>query len=450
MRLGSSSLMLRSLLTTALFALIGVLLTAAAASSLVSRFWAVTAVRDPPREVMRAARACHQGLVGGGSLTIGPRHFAFYNPASFTPIDPAQPGLPDELVHALRTVPGLYIHTGLPIGDGTIAASVKRGGSRCGVLVVRIAESPLHRRQVQMIILGTAGVVALLAGLGAYLLAARPLLRRVAAASATASKVGAADFALPAQRGWEDLALIFNALAGADRRIKANEALLHARAAEIESLLGSVAHDLKTPLAVIQVNLQRAASAASPEEQRASHSKALAEVQYAATLLENLETGVQLRAGVAAPAGAQCDLADIVSQTVTRFEVLGAHVGVEVAGAWPDAELTVQADATLCMRVLANLVHNALRHSRGRHVAIMLSVAGTEFVVVVRDDGVGFSDAQLAHHSAVASAAALKAGARRGLGIVRALCAQQGFAVVFANAAEGGACVTISGPIHSA
>lgn len=62
MRLGSSSLMLRSLLTTALFALIGVLLTAAAASSLVSRFWAVTAVRDPPREVMRAARACHQGL----------------------------------------------------------------------------------------------------------------------------------------------------------------------------------------------------------------------------------------------------------------------------------------------------------------------------------------------------------------------------------------------------
>lgn len=437
------SLLLRALSTTTLFAMAGVLMTACVASALLSRFWAVTALRDPPDIVMRAARACHTGAPPQHPVQAGQRSISFYHPVTFAPVTPGDPELPQTVKTALQKSPRMYVKTGLPFGDNTLAAGIKRLSSPCGLLVVRVAESPLHREQVQAIIFAAAALISALSGLGSYFLTARPLLRRVAEASAAATKVGDADFASPDQRGWQDLGLIHRALADADRRIKDNTTLLRARAEEIESLLSSIAHDLKTPLTVIQLHLQRATREQDAAECRQSLSKALVETQYAAALLENLETGAQLRAGMANETAATTDLCEIVVQTVTRFEVLGAHLGIEVAGAWPDGPVPVRADPVLCTRILANLVHNALRHSGGRHVAVVLSEVSDGVSLEIHDDGVGFSPDQLTKLRECVDSDQSATHARRGLAIVRALCVTQGFTLAFTNAEDGGAVVSL-------
>lgn len=451
---GLNHLVVRMLALTVLVSLAAVIATIALSSLFLTRFWAMSGVSQPPPAVFRAARACEADPGPAESIDRPPRRFDFYNPETLEPVsaDPAplSPGLRARLLGGARRA----VEIGLPLGEGTQAAAVLQPGRRCGLLVITITEAPLSRPNILRFVLAIVGGATAVSLAIAYLFAAAPLLRRVRASSLSARQVGTADFRTSDAAGWDDLGDVNAALALADRRIKDNEALLRRRADTIEALLTSIAHDLKTPLAALHLNLQRAARTEDREELQATLKRALADVHYAAALFDNLEMAAQLDTDLIGAARELVDLRGLVEQTLVRFSILGAHRGVEVDGAWPDGPVLATIEPTLCTRILSNLIHNAIRHGEeGGHVAVTLAASGGRFTITVADDGPGLPDAVLQRLAAPSAPGLIARSADRaglGLGIVQALARTLDFELSFERPPEGGARITISGRAWSA
>lgn len=443
---GAFSLVTRSLLTTTLFAILGALAMAAVSSAMLARFWAVTAADDPPERVLQTLRQCHRWETPAGPLILGTRHYSLYDPATLEPKHAGAQAVPDTVARRLRAGEPRVIRTGWPVGAGTQVHAVLRPDSPCGLLAVTIPSPPLLRPQVMGMVVWMLLATGAIALGGAYFFTARPLLRRVREAAQSAENVGTPSFRVPRGGDWASMGLIHRSLARANDRIRHDAALLDARADAIEALLAGMAHDLRTPLAIIQLSVQRALK----DGDASGLSRVLGEVQHATAMLENIGTDAQLQSATLSATASPFDLARTVEEAQARFRVLGEHTGVVVEAAWPDRAVPVMADPVLCGRVLANLVHNSIRHG-SRNVAIDLSRDGGTFTLSISDDGPGLPGPVLAWLSQPATDGQGAGQAGRGLKIVRALCERLGFELRAATAGPegGGTCITLRGPVLS-
>lgn len=371
------------------------------------------------------AHRCDEGLLPTASLRVGQRTIDFYARTSLVPARREAPPFPVSLAGDARGPADFGIRLGGVFGGSTVGYHRFADAQRCGVAVIRLIRSPIARSEVQALGTITAILAGISATLGSYLIVARPMLRRVAATASAAGRVGSARFKTVNEDDWSDLASIDQSLSKAHERIIANERQLASRATEIEQLLNAIAHDLKTPMAIIQLILQQMPhnAEATPEIGRA-----LAEVQHANALLENLELGAQMREGDLAVALNPVDLTAIVADSAGRFALLGESLGMIVNASWPDMSLWAQGDAVLLNRIISNLVHNALRHSGGRHVALWIVGDAGQAHLRIIDDGVGLPSAA---QRTLLTAASGDFGDQfvtithqgRGLQIVRQLCA---------------------------
>ena len=176
--------------------------------------------------------------------------------------------------------------------------------------------------------------------------------------------------------------------------------------------VAALAHDLKTPLTVIRANAEYVADEA--RELGADDTGALADIaaaaQDAADGCKQVDRYVQLlieasRGG--APEGAKRQvtvavLAESITQAAAPLaRAAGISLAVEQDRALADARAIVDAEAI--ERAVVNLASNAIDHARKR-VRVMFnletngpdSTPGT-FVIMVDDDGPGFSPAALEH-----------------------------------------------------
>ena len=176
--------------------------------------------------------------------------------------------------------------------------------------------------------------------------------------------------------------------------------------------VAALAHDLKTPLTVIRANAEYVADEA--RELGADDTGALADIaaaaQDAADGCKQVDRYVQLlieasRGG--APEGAKRQvtvavLAESIMQAAAPLtRAAGILLDVEQDGALADARAIVDAEAV--ERVVTNLASNAIDHARKRvRVMFNLETNGPDstpdtFVIMVDDDGPGFSPAALEH-----------------------------------------------------
>jgi two-component system, OmpR family, sensor kinase len=153
--------------------------------------------------------------------------------------------------------------------------------------------------------------------------------------------------------------------------------------------LADAAHELRTPLAVIQAS---AGHALSRERETVDYVQSLAEIRSAS---ERASVGVselldlaRFDAGQAVPrlAPLRLDLLaeEIVSATRLDDCVLTAETSPTVL---------VQADMALLRQAVDNLVRNAA--ARSSHVVLSCALDGSDGVIFVLDDGPGFSAEQL-------------------------------------------------------
>jgi len=161
------------------------------------------------------------------------------------------------------------------------------------------------------------------------------------------------------------------------------------------ALLGSVTHDLRTPLASIKAaasSLLQPGVAWSDEEQRELLESIDESADRLNRLVSNLLDLSRLEAGVATPQLEWYPLQDVLAPVLDRLELSGRVQGRVITLDLPDDLPLVPMDHEQIEQVLTNLIENALKYSpQDTPIEIHAHVIGTppELQVSVVDHGVG-------------------------------------------------------------
>jgi len=150
-----------------------------------------------------------------------------------------------------------------------------------------------------------------------------------------------------------------------------------------DELAGLLAHDLKTPLAAISMNLDFALSelrSGAPDGLRAAIEDCRSANAHAIRIVSDMADAVRLASGDRKPSFGEVDAAELIASVVRRVAPEAASRGVQVV--WTADQEVFRADADLLTRALERLLERALRQTRsGGTVAIGLQ-AGTVSVRV--------------------------------------------------------------------
>lgn len=344
-------------------------------------------------------------------------------------------------------------HVALPVGASERVAGggrpslVRRVASDGPCALVRVEFGPPPRWDSAVPLGGALGLFlsVLAVGLATHRFTLVPLLARIERLRGAADGVGATGYRSADDPTDDDLGAIGAVLDASHQRITGDRAELVRRHEALERHLAEIAHDLRTPLGSMMLALQEVGALVEDGDARTATRRALSDVGYVTTLVENLHQAARLRHGLDPVAG-ETDLAEVVRRIEARFRALGAARGVEVGASAPDTPVIVRCEPSLLERAVANLVHNGLAHGAA-HVALLLDVDGDGFVLQVLDDGPGVEPTRLADLSArtFTDDAARQRGPGLGLAITNEVVRRVGWHIAYARAEEGGLSVTVRG-----
>jgi len=189
-------------------------------------------------------------------------------------------------------------------------------------------------------------------------------------------------------------------------------------------MIGSISHDLRTPLARMRFRLARAAP-----ELREGMERDIVQMEEMITSVLTF-----LREGVERGPRQRLDLRSLLECVVDDLG-LDAAASLE-----PGEAVEVEADAMGLRRVFDNLVDNALKY--GEQARIRLSVAGEEAIVEIRDSGPALTDEELERvfipFSRTESARASgKGGVGLGLAVSRSIVRAHGGELTLARGDQG-------------
>ncbi len=227
----------------------------------------------------------------------------------------------------------------------------------------------------------------------------------------------------------------------------ARQADLRARTEEVRSsLLSSVSHDLRTPLAVITGAATSARDSAVPF---AARQELLATVVDEARRLErmlgNLLHLTRMETGLA-PVREWVPIDELVGGALTRVERM---VGDRVVEVDVPPEIAVPVDPVLLEQALINLIENAIRNG-APPISIAAARIGDRVVIEVRDRGPGIKagDEERVFEKFFRASAA--PGAGLGLAVVRAIVRAHGGDIHASNQPDGGARFVVELPAAAA
>lgn len=161
------------------------------------------------------------------------------------------------------------------------------------------------------------------------------------------------------------------------------------------SLTADVAHELRTPLHIIQGNLEGIQDGVyQPTSEQIQ--LLLDETRQLSRLVEDLRTLSLAEAGQLSLHKETVDVADLFDDIATSFSGLAETAGVTLIVETGLAPRTVLADAGRLDQVLGNLVANALRHTAPGGTISLNALAGQDGVrLQVTDNGSGISPEDL-------------------------------------------------------
>ncbi|MBP6471397.1 MAG: HAMP domain-containing protein [Chloroflexi bacterium] len=157
------------------------------------------------------------------------------------------------------------------------------------------------------------------------------------------------------------------------------------------NLTADVAHELRTPLHIIQGNLEGLLDGVY--EPTVDHIEAtLEETHTLARLVNDLHTLSQAEAGQLPLRLEPVDLTELLTDVQTSFsgQAEAAQIALEVSFDGQPADLTIMADAGRLDQVLGNLVANALRHTpAGGEIRLTAVRQPNHIHLIVADTGEG-------------------------------------------------------------
>jgi two-component system OmpR family sensor kinase/two-component system sensor histidine kinase QseC len=281
-------------------------------------------------------------------------------------------------------------------------------------------------------------IVAPLLGIAIWWLATLTLapLRRVAA------DVGARDEeslqALPSAGLPDEVAPLVSAL---------NTLLAHLAASRDaqRAFVADAAHELRSPLTALKLQLQLLQRAPDEGMRREAQAALASGIDRAARLVEQLLALARSEPGALTPAAGAVDLAQVARQAASDAQPLatqrGSTVTVLDAGA-----VSVAGDAGALQVLARNLIDNALRYApAGAHVDVRAWRQTKDAFLQVDDSGAGIPEAERERvfDRFYRRANVDESGSGLGLAIVRSIADRHGAQVGLAQSPLGGLRVTV-------
>ena len=207
------------------------------------------------------------------------------------------------------------------------------------------------------------------------------------ALAAEAERIGSGDFTPIAREFTIEELVVLSA------SMNHMSAMLRGARESEQKFYQNVSHDLRTPLMSIGGYAQGIETGIMTDYMHAAHiisEESARLTQYVSDLLtlSRLESGEKFQLE-------RLDLADCIEESYEHMNGLALKHGVELKVEMPKQELLVEADAEQLVRILDNLISNAVRYAR-HTVWIQVTCADTITLRVV-DDGDGIRESELPH-----------------------------------------------------
>ena len=258
-----------------------------------------------------------------------------------------------------------------------------------------------------------------------------------------ASRVEAGDYTarvrrpVDAPRPVRELVRAFDTMAA---RLEADEM-------QRRSLLADVTHELRTPLAVVQGNVEAIIDGVHPADE--PHLTAiLDETRVLTRLVEDLRTLALSEAGSLSLHREPTDLAILATDIATAFEAAAETAGISIEVHVDDSIPLLDIDPVRIREVISNLVGNAIRHTpSGGSIRITGRLESGSVQVVVSDTGSGIEPELLPRVFERFSRSATTGGSGLGLAIARGLVELHGGTIAATSPPGGGTRIEVHLPV---
>ena len=166
----------------------------------------------------------------------------------------------------------------------------------------------------------------------------------------------------------------------------------------IEALVGehrvltdALAHDLRSPLTRVQIQITHAEADAAGTDQSGRFQLIGQEVSYVLRILEGALAISRAESGIGGGSFEPLDLGRLLRDLAEIYQPFAATCGVAIHVVGP-AELVLDGDRALIARAVANLVDNALKYGAGgREVVLEAARQGRDIHICVCDRAAGIS-----------------------------------------------------------
>lgn len=311
------------------------------------------------------------------------------------------------------------------------------GGTCAGTLWLISALGGSERPTGALVLIPLALAILLLGSFRALRLLAFPLRDLIQAAQ----HVEAGDLSPRVrERGPRELRALARAFNAMLSRLERGEE-------QRRQLLADVTHELRTPVAVLQGNLEALLDGVYPPD--SEHlAPLLEETGVLSRLIDDLRTLSLAESGALELHRESTDLGVLVGDVLAAFRVEADAGGISLRSEVPDDQPLVDVDPLRLREVLVNLVSNALRHTpHGGEVRITALVEGGELRLAVADSGTGISAEDLPHVFERFFKTPDSSGSGLGLPIARNLVLAHGGQIVADSSRGAGTTMRITIPL---
>lgn len=290
---------------------------------------------------------------------------------------------------------GTLIGRQLQTDDLARGAPIIAGGQRIGTLIITPLDIPatpagdfLSAVNRSALLAGiAAGTLALILGSVLFVQIIRPLRRL----STAAQGIAAGDLSQRVQLSSHDeisqVSATFNHMAETLQRY----------AAERRNMIGDIAHDLRTPLSIIQSNLEAMLDGVlptTPEELTSLHQETL----HLNRLITDLRILSLAESGQLHLQKQTVEPGSLIQQVSDRMHLSAEEKNITLETDIASDLPPVQADPERLMQVITNLVDNAIRYNtNGSRVIVGAHPAGGCVELSVSDNGPGIPPEDIPH-----------------------------------------------------
>jgi len=262
-------------------------------------------------------------------------------------------------------------------------------------LTARLMFTDQHDLLLGTVLLIFAGAIAMALG---YLLSSS-FLDRIQSIDKAAKKIAGGNLSsrVPIEGRDElaDLALTFNYMASQlEEAAEQRQELEKLR----KELIAWIGHDLQTPLTSISAIIEALADGMvqDDETRQRYYETAKKNISALSQLIDDMFQLAQIDAGGLNLNYEFVSLSDLISDCLESYTEIAERKEIELRGSVSSDIGEVEIDARRINRVLNNLIDNALHHAQGKdYVEVIASQSAQEIKVVVEDNGLGISSADL-------------------------------------------------------